>query len=375
MKPHLFPTLHWPASYASVMLWVMGIREKVIEVAERRGVDYKELADKSGLPRPTVHRYFSGKADLTGGRIDKLLDALSLSVGRLRRTFEELRPKEFLFIEPLVGTKQLLRYPGSKWRLMPDLVRLMPRHQHYVVLFGGSGADILRKPPSPLETFNDLDEGVHNLFSVLQDADKLALLKNKVEATPAQSQRCYQEALATLRDSQDVVLKAWAFLVASFQGFCVSAPTTQHPYHWRYAKRPHTTARNWTKLPDIVEQSARRFQLVQLSNQSWQDVFRKTDSKTTLFIIDPPYYPGTLANNYYAHNLTAQQHEELVTAVNKANGFVILSGYANETYAKELSRWRAIEFGKTTTMGINGKRGSRTEMLWLNYDETGRRLR
>lgn len=357
------------------MLCGMGIREKVIEVAERRGFDYKELADKSGLPRPTVHRYFSGKADLTGGRIDKLLGVLNLSVGRLRRTSDEVRPKEFLFIEPLVRTKQLFRFPGSKWRLMPDLVRLMPRHQHYVVLFGGSGADILRKPPSPLETFNDLDEGVHNLYSVLQDAEKLTRLKTKVAATPSQSQRCFQEALATLQSSQDSVLKAWAFLVVSFQGFCVSAPTTQEAYHWRYAKRPHTTARNWTKLPDIAEQAARRFQHVQLSNQPWQGVFHKADSKTTLFIVDPPYFPGTIPHEYYAHTLTARQHEELLTTLKKAKGLVILSGYANETYAKELSHWRAIEFGKTTTMGINGKRGGRTEMLWLNFNESGRRLR
>ena len=64
----------------------MSIREKVIEIAERKGFDYKKLADASGLPRPTVHRYFNGKADLTGGRIDKLLGVLGLAVGRYRRT-------------------------------------------------------------------------------------------------------------------------------------------------------------------------------------------------------------------------------------------------------------------------------------------------
>jgi len=353
----------------------MGIRERIIEVAERKGLDYKVLAERSGLPRATVHRYLNGKNDLTGGRIDRIFDVLGLGVGRKRRTNAELHPPEAIHMEPLKGTKPLFRYPGSKWRLMPNLVRMIPRHQHYAVPFGGSGADILRKPPSPLETFNDLDGTVYSLFDVLQDDNLLKALKRKLAATPAQSQRHFENALEVLKDDGDAVLRAWAFLVVSFQGFCVSSPSAQETNRWRYARKPHSTAKNWMKLSDTIDIAAERFQSVQLSNVPWQDVVRKTDSRTTLFMADPPYFPGTVARDYYAHSMTAEEHWEMVSVLAKAKGLVILSGHPNDLYDKTLANWRRIDFGKETTMGINGKRGARMEVLWMNFDEGGRKLK
>ncbi len=353
----------------------MSIREKVIEIAERKGFDYKKLADASGLPRPTVHRYFNGKADLTGGRIDKLLGVLGLAVGRYRRTKDEMEPPKSLFIEPVTGIKPLLRYPGSKWRMMPDLIRLMPRHQHYVVLFGGSGADILRKPPSPLETFNDLDGNIYNLFQLLQDEKQLFRLKKKLAATPAQSQRHFEEALAALRDHADPIEKGWAFLVVSFQGFCTASPSKQRMSQWRYSRRPHSTAKSWLKLPDTIDIAAERFRSVQLTNQPWQEILTRTDARTTLFVADPPYHPDVLPCDYYGHAMTAEEHEELLAVLNRVKGFVILCGYENNLYSDVLSKWRKIKTIRSTTMGVRAKRGTRREVIWLNFNEAGRRVR
>jgi len=353
----------------------MGIRERIIENAERKGFDYKRLAQCSGLPRPTVHRYLNGKNDLTGCRLDKLFAVLGLDVGRRRRTKDEMRPPEAIFINPVAGSKPLFRYPGSKWRLMPDLVRLMPRHQHYVVLFGGSGADILRKPPSPLETFNDLDGGVYNLYKVLQDDDLLARLKRRLASTPAQSQRHYEEALDALTNGADPVDKAWAFLVASFQGFCLVSPSAQTANHWRTARRPHTTAKAWMKLPDTIDLAASRFRFVQLSNLSWQEVLVKTDARTTLFLADPPYHPDTLPRAYYRHSMTSNEHEALLDALITAKGLVMLHGYDNDCYNDRLGHWRRIEFDKQASLNPVGGRQARTEVLWLNYDANGKKLR
>jgi DNA adenine methylase len=107
----------------------------------------------------------------------------------------------------------------------------------------------------------------------------------------------------------------------------------------------------------------------------WQDVVRKTDSRTTLFMADPPYFPGTVARDYYAHSMTAEEHEEMVSVLAKAKGLVILSGYPNDLYDKTLANWRRIDFGKETTMGVNGKRGARMETLWMNFDDGGKKLR
>jgi hypothetical protein len=51
-----------------------------VDAARRQGLDYKAVADKSKLPRPTVHRFFKGKSDMTSRRLDRLLGILGLCV-------------------------------------------------------------------------------------------------------------------------------------------------------------------------------------------------------------------------------------------------------------------------------------------------------
>lgn len=71
--------------------------------------------------------------------------------------------------------RQVLKYPGSKWRIAGQLAELIPPHHSYVEPFFGSGALLFRKPSSAIETVNDLDHDVVNLFSCIQeDAEKLA---------------------------------------------------------------------------------------------------------------------------------------------------------------------------------------------------------
>ena len=95
-----------------------------------------------------------GHNDLTGGRIDQLLHTLNLSVG----TWRQVRP---LDVEAPAGTiyeagqghAPLFRYPGSKWRLMAEAIRMFPAAPS--LCFKSLAArhpDILRKPKSALET-------------------------------------------------------------------------------------------------------------------------------------------------------------------------------------------------------------------------------
>lgn len=65
--------------------------------------------------------------------------------------------------------KPVLKYPGSKWTLAEWIVGHLPAHRVYCEPFFGSGAVFFTKPPSKLETINDLDGEVVNLFRVLRD--------------------------------------------------------------------------------------------------------------------------------------------------------------------------------------------------------------
>lgn len=63
----------------------------------------------------------------------------------------------------------LLNYPGAKWGMAKEIVALMPPHRSYLEPFFGSGAVLFNKPPSAIETVNDIDGDIVNFFQVLRE--------------------------------------------------------------------------------------------------------------------------------------------------------------------------------------------------------------
>nr|WP_310795830.1 DNA adenine methylase [Heyndrickxia oleronia] len=59
---------------------------------------------------------------------------------------------------------RILHYPGSKWSMADWIISHMPEHKTYLEPFFGSGAVFFRKETSLLETINDIDSNIINLF-------------------------------------------------------------------------------------------------------------------------------------------------------------------------------------------------------------------
>ena len=74
-------------------------------------------------------------------------------------------------ISRLTGKKKLIPFGwyGGKFSHLDWLLPLLPECHHYCEPFSGSGAVLLNRPPSPVETFNDLDGEVVNFFRALRD--------------------------------------------------------------------------------------------------------------------------------------------------------------------------------------------------------------
>src|SRR5690606_9021181 len=77
-----------------------------------------------------------------------------------------------------------LRYDGGKGLLAPKLLPLIPEHRTYVEPFGGGASLLFAKEPSPVEVYNDLDDGLVTLFRVLRHPLLFRIFQRKVALTP-----------------------------------------------------------------------------------------------------------------------------------------------------------------------------------------------
>jgi DNA adenine methylase len=68
-----------------------------------------------------------------------------------------------------------MKYPGSKWGSADWIISHFPEHHSYLEPFFGSGGVFFNKPRSDIETINDLDGEVVNLFrQIRNDPERLA---------------------------------------------------------------------------------------------------------------------------------------------------------------------------------------------------------
>lgn len=91
--------------------------------------------------------------------------------------------------------KAVMKYPGSKWSISNWIISFFPPHHSYLEPFLGSGAVLLNKPRSHIETVNDLDSNIVNLFEWMRkDPERLA---REIYFTPY-ARKVYDDAFATV---------------------------------------------------------------------------------------------------------------------------------------------------------------------------------
>lgn len=88
---------------------------------------------------------------------------------------------------------------------------------------------------------------------------------------------------------------------------------------------------------------------------------------TTLHFVDPPYMHGTRvmrSNGGYRHEMSDEDHAELLEVLLDLQGMVIVSGYDSELYAGMLGDWRREETDSRIAASLGTK--VRREIVWIN---------
>lgn len=251
----------------------------------------------------------------------------------------------------------LINYPGAKWGMAKEIVALMPPHRSYLEPFFGSGAVLFHKPPSAIETVNDIDGDIVNFFKVLREMpEKLA---EAVELTPY-ARDVFVDAHKDRGKS--AFERAYRFAIRSKMGFGFKT-YTQTGFKMDVAGREkgYTTS-CWNRMPKDLLLAAQRLKNVQIENRPALDVIRRFNFDNVLIYADPPYLLETRGGKQYRHEMDEQDHLDLLDALKNHLGPVILSGYPSEMYDRELKRWGRIE-----RKSYNQLAEQRTEVLWCNF--------
>jgi len=108
---------------------------------------------------------------------------------------------------------------------------------------------------------------------------------------------------------------------------------------------------------------------VLIENRPAIAVMAQHDDPETLHFVDPPYVYSTRVMGagkagYYRHEMTDEQHVELLEFLNTLTGMVVLSGYHSELYDNRLQGWTRDETQARASAGRGGV--ARTEVLWMN---------
>lgn len=147
----------------------------------------------------------------------------------------------------------VIKYPGAKWRLAKWIIDMFPTHHSYLEPFFGSGAVLFTKPRSPIETVNDLDGEIVNLFTqIRENPERLA---REIRWTPY-AREVYEKAFTAQYTETDPFQRAVNFYIRMMMGH--GFRTTGEKVGWkttfRAAKRHMLQTSGATRQPSYTKQ-------------------------------------------------------------------------------------------------------------------------
>lgn len=275
---------------------------------------------------------------------------------------------------PLAGSRKGLKAPvawyGGKSYYAQWLIERFPSHRVYIEPFGGAANVLLRKPPSEVEIYNDIDGRIVTLYQVIRDPKTFKKLRVALELTPYA-----REEFASLLEpapTKDPVERARRFFTVCRQARGGIGMSKLSRFAWAASKRTRREmaepVSKFLSSIDGLADVAARLRTVMIESRPALEVISQYDGTDSLFYLDPPYLPETRHGkkaSTYAHEMTVADHERLLDALLAIKGKAMLSGYGAPLYEKKLRRWRREEFKTKAHMSNSGE--ERTEVIWCNY--------
>ena len=265
------------------------------------------------------------------------------------------------------NAKSPFGYFGSKHRIAVPLIKYIPPHNAWVDAFCGSAAVTFAKSPAKIEIINDINGEIVNFFHQLRrNGSKLC---REIAMTPYARQellssRVHKKNLSSLERARRFLVSSMMAINGVFGdekgGFSYSNSYTRNGKEARVSR--------WYNLPVRLEAIIERLRNIRIENKDARELIKSfLNRPATLLYLDPPYFAERTQGYEFDQN-NEKFHKELLKLACKAKCMIMISSYNNKLYKSMLTNklgWKQVEIA-THTQGSNGKRMTRTEILWLN---------
>ncbi len=260
--------------------------------------------------------------------------------------------------------KTVLKYPGAKEAIAKNIISLFPsgyKKMTYLEPFFGSGAIFFNKGRSTIETINDIDLNIFNLFKQIRENGEV--LSDLILNTPWHREEYRLSYIKTdndLENARRMLVRYWFSIGAranTITGFRTNVLKNGGNYSSFHAK-----------LPLLIKDVADRLKsepgaLVQIECKDALGLIDRYNQDNVLMFLDPPYVLSTRTNKkIYNHEFTDNDHFRLCSLIKDSKAKILISGYDNDLYNTILAHWK-----KEFITSIDERHNLRTEVIWMNY--------
>ncbi len=271
-------------------------------------------------------------------------------------------------------TEVPLKWHGGKAYLASRIIALMPPHLHYCEPYcGGCAVLLARDPEGVSEVVNDINGRLTRFWNVLAHNKHFPEFLRRVQATPFSEERWgwakLNEKLSPPENDDEWISEAVDFFILCRQSLAGRMQSFATLSRRRTRRGMNEQASAWLTCVDGLPAVHERLKRVVILNRDALDVIRQQDGENTLHYVDPPYLHSTRSTTkeYGEHEMSEQQHRELLALLRVVKGKVILSGYPSELYDTEIAGWRRETHNLPNNAAGGASKARETEVLWCNY--------